>query len=499
MNLNLTWSRRWRRGGAASPRRRRRGRPRVYVSRECTEPVSRRCRSRAGEKIRPGVSNEESRRRERVQVECALCACGAEALRLGDLQRRSALMLRKVRKHQVGLARLTTSIIRYRSRDCDRAAAAAASAAKLASRFSQSLATPVGCRSVRSLSDTSLRCDVLDCGFSLTVKTRQARRHEHSGAESTDESSDEEGEAMAVDKEAWRDRAGAEADLHWVYAPPDARRELCVRVAHWVCRVTSEGTSPLKRIAERNHRTFKTRLQVGLRPAPLPFAAAVVRRPRGGAAAFFSTALDAGDGLIVVARDANGFELGREVVAKNTWLSREDPRVARDAADGGRRRRPLLARALERRSFMHRCLDAAAALVDGRNAGVSRDADRLQNPWGRGPHSEARLRRSRGPNASAALSDPTWHVPSQELKAHAAFMAERIALGLCPEPPPPKREKRRDSDSSDSDEENKPSAAQSARQRAKEARLIHRGASRRPVAFARIAPKVAKETTQRLL
>ena len=37
MNLNLTWSRRWRRGGAASPRRRRRGRPRVYVSRECTQ------------------------------------------------------------------------------------------------------------------------------------------------------------------------------------------------------------------------------------------------------------------------------------------------------------------------------------------------------------------------------------------------------------------------------------------------------------------------------
>ena len=132
----------------------------------------------------------------------------------------------------------------------------------------------------------------------------------------------------------------------------------------------------------------------------------------------------------MVARDANGFELGREVVAKNTWLSREDPRV-RNAADGGRRR-PLFARALERRQFMHRCLDAAAALVDGRNAGVSRDADRIQNPWGRDPHSEQRLQRSRGPNASAALSDPTWHVPSQELKAHAAFMAERIALGLCP-------------------------------------------------------------------
>ena len=47
-----------------------------------------------------------------------------------------------------------------------------------------------------------------------------------------------------------------------------------------------------------------------------------------------------------------------------------------------------------------------------------------------------------------------------------------MALG-SPEPPPPKQEKRRDSDSSDSDEENKPSAAQSARQRAKEARLIH--------------------------
>jgi len=349
------------------------------------------------------------------------------------------------------------------------------------------LAQPVCCRSVRSLSDTSLRCDVFDCGFSLRVKTRRALRKEHAGAESTDESSDSEGEALAVDKEAWRDRAGAEADLHWVYAPPDARRELCVRVAHWVCRDT------LKSIAERNHRTFKTRLSVGLRPAPLPFAAAVVRRPRGGAAAFFSTALDAGDGLIVVARDADGFELGREVVAKTTWLSREDPRVARDAADGGRRRRPLLARALERRQFMHRCLDAAAALVDGRNAGISRDADRVQNPWGRGPHSEQRLRRSRGPKASAALSDPTWHVPSQELRAHAAFMAERIALGLAPEPPPPTREKRRDSDSSESDEENKPSAAASARQRAKEARLIHRGASRRPVAFARIAPKVAKE------
>jgi hypothetical protein len=421
-------------------------------------------RSRAGEKIRPGVSNEESRRRERVRVECALCACGAEALRLGDSQRRSALMLKKIRKHEMGLARLTTSVIRCRSRDCDRVAAAAASAATL--RFTH-LAQPVCCRSVRSLSDTSLRCDVLDCGFSLRVKTRRAFRKEHSGAESTDESSDSDGEAMAIHKNEWRDRAGAEADLHWVYAPPDARRELCVRIAHWVCRDT------LKSIAERHHRTFRTRLSVGLRPAPLPFAAAVVRRPRGGAAAFFSTALDAGDGLIVVARDADGFELGREVVAKTTWLRREDPRV-------GQRRRPLLARALERRQFMHRCLDAAAALVDGRNAGVSRDADRLQNPWGRDPHSEQRLRRSRGPNASAALSDPTWHVPTDALRAHAAFMAERIALGLAPEPPPPTREKRRDSDSSESDEENKPSAAASARQRAKEARLIHRGAFRRP-------------------
>ena len=68
---------------------------------------------------------------------------------------------------------------------------------------------------------------------------------------------------MSVDKEEWRSRAGAEADLHWVYAPPDARRELCVRVSHWVCRQTEQGTSPLKRIAERNHKTFKTRLQVG--------------------------------------------------------------------------------------------------------------------------------------------------------------------------------------------------------------------------------------------
>ena len=394
-------------------------------------------------------------------------------------------MLKKVRKHQLGLARLTTSVIRYRSKDCDRAAAAAASAAKLARRFSQSLARPIGCRSVRSLSDTSLRCDVLDCGFSLQVRTRQAKnRFKTSGNESTDESSDDEGETLAINKEEWRSRAGAEADLHWVYAPPDARRELCVRVSHWVCRQTEQGTSPLKRIAERNHKTFKTRLQVGLRPAPLPFAAAVVRRPRGGAAAFFSTALDAGDGLIVVARDANGFELGREVVEKTTWLSREDPRIARDAADGGRRRRPLLARALERRSFMHRCLDAAAALVDGRNAGIREDADRAQNPWGRDPHSEARLQRSRGPAASGALSDPNWHVPTDALKAHAAFMAERIALGLAPEPPPPKQEKRRDSDSSDSDEENKPSAAQSARQRAKEARLIHRG-----VAIAECFPK----------
>ena len=168
-------------------------------------------------------------------------------------------MLRRVRKHQLGLARLTTSVIRYRSKDCDRAAAAAASAAKLAHRFSQSLARPIGCRSVRSLSDTSLRCDVLDCGFSLQVRTRQAKnRVKTSGNESTDESSDDEGESMSVDKEEWRARAGAEADLHWVYAPPDARRELCVRIAHWVCRQTEQGTSPLKRIAERNHKTFKT-------------------------------------------------------------------------------------------------------------------------------------------------------------------------------------------------------------------------------------------------
>ena len=43
MNLNLSWSPRWRQRGATSPRRRRRGRQRVYAA------VSRRCRSRAGQ------------------------------------------------------------------------------------------------------------------------------------------------------------------------------------------------------------------------------------------------------------------------------------------------------------------------------------------------------------------------------------------------------------------------------------------------------------------
>ena len=46
--LNLTWSHRWRRRDAAPPRRRRRGRMRVYASREGAAAVSRQCRSRAG-------------------------------------------------------------------------------------------------------------------------------------------------------------------------------------------------------------------------------------------------------------------------------------------------------------------------------------------------------------------------------------------------------------------------------------------------------------------
>ena len=150
-----------------------------------------------GPKLKPGVSNEEARRRERTHVECALCSCGAEALKLGDLQRRAELMLAKVRKHQMGLARVTTSIVRRRSKDCDRAAACAASAAKLGARFGALLARPVGCRGVRSLSDTSLRCDVLDCGFSLQIRCRRAaRRATAPGHESTDESgSDEDHEA----------------------------------------------------------------------------------------------------------------------------------------------------------------------------------------------------------------------------------------------------------------------------------------------------------------
>ena len=41
VNLNLTWSRRWRPRETAPPRRRRRGPMRVYASRECTETVSR--------------------------------------------------------------------------------------------------------------------------------------------------------------------------------------------------------------------------------------------------------------------------------------------------------------------------------------------------------------------------------------------------------------------------------------------------------------------------
>ena len=48
MNLNLTWSRRWRLHETAPPRRRRRGRMRVYASREGAAAVSRQCRSRAG-------------------------------------------------------------------------------------------------------------------------------------------------------------------------------------------------------------------------------------------------------------------------------------------------------------------------------------------------------------------------------------------------------------------------------------------------------------------
>jgi hypothetical protein len=45
MNLNLTWSRRWRRGDAASLRRRRCGRMGVYAPRERVAVVSRRRRS----------------------------------------------------------------------------------------------------------------------------------------------------------------------------------------------------------------------------------------------------------------------------------------------------------------------------------------------------------------------------------------------------------------------------------------------------------------------
>jgi len=45
MNLNLTWSRRWRRCDATPPRRRRCGRMRVYVSRESVAVASRRRRS----------------------------------------------------------------------------------------------------------------------------------------------------------------------------------------------------------------------------------------------------------------------------------------------------------------------------------------------------------------------------------------------------------------------------------------------------------------------
>jgi hypothetical protein len=48
MNLNLTWSHRWRRRDAAPPRRRRCGRTSVHVSRESVAAVSRQCRSRAG-------------------------------------------------------------------------------------------------------------------------------------------------------------------------------------------------------------------------------------------------------------------------------------------------------------------------------------------------------------------------------------------------------------------------------------------------------------------
>ena len=40
MNLNLTWSRRWRLRDAMSPRRRRRGRQRVYASRERAAGIS---------------------------------------------------------------------------------------------------------------------------------------------------------------------------------------------------------------------------------------------------------------------------------------------------------------------------------------------------------------------------------------------------------------------------------------------------------------------------
>ena len=95
--------------------------------------------------------------------------CGAEALRLGG--REAARALKKVRKHQLGLARLTTSVIRYRSKDCDRAAAAAAISCQARLPVLAITAPPIGCRSVRSL--WIRRCGAtLDCGFSLQVDAR---------------------------------------------------------------------------------------------------------------------------------------------------------------------------------------------------------------------------------------------------------------------------------------------------------------------------------------
>ena len=182
-----------------------------------------------------------------------------------------------------------------------------------------------------------------------------------------------------------------------------------LRVAHWTCRspVQEAECAAVTRLEESECAPGPSVMALfAVRPAALIVSCCAVTRPRARLETFFATCLDCGSHLIIVAKDADGGELGRSALNKL--------------------RRPLLARPEERHRTLRKCVSLAASLGGGHTP--------LNKVWGLDPYSDTQLARSREVERVERWQTASdWSEPSLDLRELVQLATERRLQGKSDE------------------------------------------------------------------